>query len=66
MSSIPYSSTAKGSSTKIVVVVLVEVVVLSSVTGSIGSAEISTDEGSEPQVIKTKTNKVNKYFLIGI
>ena len=63
ISSIPYSSTANGSSTKIVVVE--DVVVLSSAIVSIGSTEISNDEGSEPQAIKVNANKVNKYFLIG-
>jgi hypothetical protein len=49
-----------------VVVVLVEVVELSSVTGSKGSTEISPCKGSaEEHEIKIKINKVSKYFLIG-
>ena len=65
-SSIPNSSTANGSSTNIVVVVLEVDVVLSSTTSSVGSTETSTVEDSEPHAIKINANKVTKNFLIGI
>ena len=49
------------------VVVLVEVVELSSVTGSEDSTETSSAKGSaDEHEIKIKANKVNKYFLIGL
>ena len=65
-SSNPYSSKAKGSWTAIVVVVLVEVVELSSVTSSEDSTETSSAMGSaDVHEIKIKANKVNKYFFIG-
>ena len=60
------SSKANGSLTTALVVVLEEVVELSSVTVSKGSTEISLFKGSaEEHDIKIKINKVSKYFLIG-
>ena len=65
-SSNPNSSRAKGFSTAMVVVVLVEVVELSSVTGSEDSTVTSSAIGSaDEHEIKIKVNKVNKNFLIG-
>ena len=61
------SSRAKGSSTAIVVVVLVEEVEVSSITVSEGSTETSSAIGSaDEHEVKIKANKVNKYFLIGL